>query len=73
MGDSFYEYMLKVWLQGGKREAIFRKMYDRAIDGLHKKLITNSDPNGLTYITELNGMAVDQRMDHLACFIEGES
>lgn len=71
MGDSFYEYMLKVWLQGGKKETILRNMYDRAIDGLHNRMIRKSSPSGLTYIAELVGDAVDQKMDHLACFMGG--
>jgi len=71
MGDSFYEYMLKVWIQGGRRETNLRNMYDRAMDGLHKKLIHKSNPNGLTYIAELNGESVERKMDHLACFMGG--
>ena len=31
--DSFYEYMLKLWLQGGKTEPKFREMYDESIQG----------------------------------------
>jgi hypothetical protein len=71
MGDSFYEYMLKVWLQGGKQETILRNMYDRAMDGLHNRMIRKSFPSGLTYIAELVGDAVDRKMDHLACFMGG--
>lgn len=71
MGDSFYEYMLKVWIQGGRRETNLRNMYDRAMDGLHKKMIHKSNPNGLTYIAELNGESVERKMDHLACFMGG--
>ena len=29
MGDSAYEYMLKLWLQSGKTEDKYRRMYDR--------------------------------------------
>lgn len=50
--DSFYEYMLKLWLQGGKKEPIYRKMYDESIDGLHKSLLKYSEPNGLAYVTK---------------------
>ena len=34
LGDSFYEYLLKTWLQGGKKEKWLRDMYDRAMDGV---------------------------------------
>ena len=67
MGDSFYEYELKIWLQGKKTETMYRDMYHKSIQGLHdEKLKTSS--NGLTYIF------LDQRMnemDHLSCFMGG--
>jgi len=71
MGDSFYEYMLKIWLQGGKVETRYRGMYDKAMDGLHDKLIQKSNPNGLTYIAESNSGKLIHKMDHLVCFMGG--
>lgn len=71
MADSFYEYMLKVWLQGGKKESIYREMYDYAMDGLHEKLILKTNKDGLTYIAELNSGRLNHKMDHLACFMAG--
>lgn len=38
-GDSFYEYLLKVWMQGGRREDRYRKMYDDAMDGVDELLV----------------------------------
>lgn len=46
LGDSFYEYLLKTWLQGGRQEAWLRDMYDRAIEGMIKLLLKTSKPNG---------------------------
>ena len=43
MGDSFYEYLLKVWLQGGKREMKYRRMYDKSINGILDKLVSALD------------------------------
>jgi len=69
--DSFYEYMLKLWIQGGKREKKYRMMYDESMDGLHKILLQHSEPNRLTYIGQnQNDKAIDE-MDHLACFASG--
>eukprot|EP00804_Cyclotella_cryptica_P020928 CCRYP_009260-RD/>CCRYP_009260-RD protein AED:0.11 eAED:0.11 QI:166/0.71/0.87/1/0.85/0.75/8/0/1132 len=48
MGDSFYEYLLKIWLQGGKTEMIYRKMYDKAINGIIDNLVCKR--NQLTYV-----------------------
>ncbi|CAM9184066.1 unnamed protein product [Choristocarpus tenellus] len=66
LGDSFYEYLLKVWIQGGRIEGVFRSMYDKAMDGVAEVL-----SGGLTYLSEWNGSEHQHRMDHLACFVAG--
>ena len=71
MADSLYEYMLKVWLQGGRKEPLYRNMYDRAIQGMHEDLLKTSTPSGLTYIADKNGAIFDHKMDHLVCFMGG--
>jgi hypothetical protein len=71
MSDSFYEYMLKVWIQGGKTEQLYRHMYDKAIDGMHKELLQTSKPSGLVYIADKNWGNMDYKMDHLVCFMGG--
>lgn len=71
MSDSFYEYMLKVWLQGGKTESMYRQMYDKAIQGMHDELLQVSTPSGLTYLADKNGAVLNHKMDHLACFMGG--
>jgi Glycosyl hydrolase family 47 len=71
MGDSFYEYMLKVWIQGGKTEPMYRAMYDKAIDGMHNELLQKSTPSALTYIADQTNGQLEFKMDHLACFMGG--
>jgi len=71
MADSFYEYLLKCWLQGGKKETKYREMYDKAMDGVHNQLLFTSKPDGLTYIADKSGGNVNHKMDHLACFMAG--
>jgi hypothetical protein len=71
MGDSFYEYLLKIWLQGGKKEAKYRRLYDRAVKGMMDKLVHLSRPNYLTYVAELKNGMVRHKMDHLSCFLGG--
>ena len=68
---SFYEYMLKCWLQGSKTEDMYRSMYDDSMDGVHKLLAQKSTPSGLSYIADLNGGNLDHKMDHLVCFMGG--
>ncbi|CAB9523080.1 oligosaccharide 1,2-alpha-mannosidase [Seminavis robusta] len=72
MADSFYEYMLKVWIQGGKVEPMYRDMYDKAMQGMHDELVKRSDPSGLLFLADkMNGNRYDDKMDHLVCFMGG--
>lgn len=69
LGDSFYEYMLKVWLQGGRKEDSYRKMFDDAMDGMMKKLLQKSKPSGMLYVADLENGHINHKMDHLVCFL----
>ncbi|KAL7530357.1 hypothetical protein ACHAXR_009943 [Thalassiosira sp. AJA248-18] len=71
MGDSVYEYMIKVWVQGGKKEPMYREMWDKAMMGMHEQLIQKSTPNGLTFIADRVSGHIDRKMDHLVCFMGG--
>lgn len=71
LGDSFYEYLLKVWIQGGKKEKWLRDMYDRAMDGAINKLLMASSPSGLAFLSDWNGQTNFRKMDHLVCFMPG--
>ena len=68
--DSFYEYMLKLWLQGNKKEDKYRDMYDRAIDALHTWLLKETKQK-LWIIGELKGNHFRHHMEHLTCFMGG--
>lgn len=67
LGDSFYEYLLKAWLQSGKSDEDMRSMYVDAMDTVIKKLIQKSN-GGLTYFAEMKFGRLEHKMDHLACF-----
>eukprot|EP00533_Pseudo-nitzschia_delicatissima_P010188 CAMPEP_0116091478 /NCGR_PEP_ID=MMETSP0327-20121206/7527_1 /TAXON_ID=44447 /ORGANISM="Pseudo-nitzschia delicatissima, Strain B596" /LENGTH=564 /DNA_ID=CAMNT_0003582833 /DNA_START=217 /DNA_END=1911 /DNA_ORIENTATION=+ len=69
--DSFYEYMLKIWLQGGKTEARYREMYDESIQGMHDHLLTVSTPSELVFIADQVNGEMNYKMDHLVCFMGG--
>jgi hypothetical protein len=71
LGDSFYEYLLKVWIQGGKKEKWLRDMYDKAMDGAINKLLMSSTPTGLAFFSDWNGFSNFRKMDHLVCFVPG--
>lgn len=71
LGDSFYEYLLKMWLQGGRKEQWLRDMYDRAMDGAVKLLLKQSHPSKLSFLSDYNGRSNFYKMDHLVCFMPG--
>ena len=71
MGDSTYEYMIKMWVQGGRTEQKYRDMWDKSMDGMHEILLQKSSPNELTYIADSKNGRIDHKMDHLACFMGG--
>lgn len=71
-GDSYYEYLLKQYLQTG--EDIYLDMYKESFEGINKYLISKSHPSGLTFIGERpEGISgpMSNKMDHLVCFFGG--
>ena len=62
LGDSFYEYLLKVWLQGGRAEPMYRRLYDAAMVGMEAKLLKHSRPSGLAYVADWNGANVEHKV-----------
>ncbi|XWS16619.1 hypothetical protein CRYUN_Cryun34aG0105600 [Craigia yunnanensis] len=72
MGDSFYEYLLKVWIQGNKTSSLkfYRDMWETSMKGL-LSLIRRSTPSSFAYICEKNGDSLTDKMDELACFAPG--
>lgn len=73
-GDTYYEYLIKQYLQTNKTEDIYKTMYDESLSGIKKHLLGHSEPNKLTFIGELeNGVGgpLSSKMDHLVCFVGG--
>jgi len=71
LGDSFFEYLIKVWVQGGRKEAMYRRMYDAAMAGMTSILLKRSSPSNLAYIADYDGLNTQDKMDHLVCFVPG--
>ncbi|KAM6048206.1 endoplasmic reticulum mannosyl-oligosaccharide 1,2-alpha-mannosidase [Chlamydotis macqueenii] len=69
--DSYYEYLLKQWIQGGKKENELLEDYMRAIEGVKKHLLQRSQPKKLTFVGELAHGHFSAKMDHLVCFLPG--
>lgn len=71
-GDSYYEYLLKQYLQTGER--VYWNMYRESVDGVKKHMLGKLYPSGLTFIGELEngiGNGLLSKMDHLVCFYGG--
>ncbi|GMT29871.1 hypothetical protein PFISCL1PPCAC_21168, partial [Pristionchus fissidentatus] len=71
MADSYYEYLLKKWLIGGKKEKIYKQRYDDVIKAMEAKMLHTSEQDKLVYFAELNGQTAVHQMEHLACFSAG--
>ncbi|KAJ1767506.1 mannosyl-oligosaccharide alpha-1,2-mannosidase [Coemansia sp. RSA 1813] len=75
-GDSYYEYLLKQWLQTRQTESRFRTEYDAAMEGVKKYLAAVSPGQKMTFIGELlsprsTSPVFSPKMDHLVCFLGG--
>ncbi|GAB0136637.1 hypothetical protein EsDP_00004932 [Epichloe bromicola] len=73
-GDSYYEYLIKQYLQTNQQEPIYEQMWNESLEGVRKHLITYTEPSGYTIIGErpsgLDGY-LSPKMDHLVCFMPG--
>lgn len=73
-GDSYYEYLIKQYLQTSKEEPVYLTLWDEALLGVQKHLITYSRNANLTILGERpEGLqkAIFPKMDHLVCFMPG--
>ncbi|KAG2035675.1 glycoside hydrolase [Suillus americanus] len=79
-GDSYYEYLLKQYLQTNQTELVYREMYATAMTGIHTHLVQRGLSSQLLYIAELNpertqngeiGWRLTPKQDHLVCFLGG--
>ncbi|KAM3874595.1 LOW QUALITY PROTEIN: endoplasmic reticulum mannosyl-oligosaccharide 1,2-alpha-mannosidase [Diretmus argenteus] len=69
--DSYYEYLLKQWIQGGKTEDDLLEDYLQAVEGVKKHLLRQTGPSRLTFVGELSHNRFVPKMDHLVCFLPG--
>ncbi|KAG8908765.1 mannosyl-oligosaccharide alpha-1,2-mannosidase [Tulasnella sp. 403] len=85
-GDSFYEYLLKQYLQTDRSELVYRSLYDDAMAAVHEHLRRETPQNKLVYVAELQpdlrsvtrdsrpeeiGWRLEPKQDHLVCFLGG--
>lgn len=72
-GDSYYEYLLKQWIQTGRKPGDFLiEDYKTAVDGVLSQLVRKTPKEHHVYIGELiNGKDFKAKMDHLTCYFPG--
>lgn len=70
MGDSYYEYLIKQWIQSGKKEDRLKDTWKRAMNEMMDQMVVKTK-GGLSFLAELEGGQQRMRMDHLACFVAG--
>ena len=65
LGDSFYEYMLKLWLFTGKEADGYRRMYEESSTGAINRLVQTSK-SGYRYLAQMGkGGGITTKMEHL--------
>ncbi|CAK7566963.1 MAG: mannosyl-oligosaccharide alpha-1,2-mannosidase [Sporothrix epigloea] len=73
-GDSYYEYLIKQYLQTNKNEPVYQEMWNEALAAVRKHLVTYTENHQYTIIGERpDGLlhALSPKMDHLVCFMPG--
>jgi endoplasmic reticulum Man9GlcNAc2 1,2-alpha-mannosidase len=73
-GDSYYEYLIKQYLQTRGGEPVYKQLWDEALTGIKKYLITWTKNSNLCIIGERpNGLQYEltPKMDHLVAFMPG--
>ncbi|XP_067012177.1 endoplasmic reticulum mannosyl-oligosaccharide 1,2-alpha-mannosidase isoform X2 [Anabrus simplex] len=72
-GDSYYEYLLKQWIQTGRTLDYLRDDYLEAIEGAMKHLTKRTPQNKYLFVGELlaGGRDFKPKMDHLTCYLPG--
>ncbi|KAF7544765.1 hypothetical protein G7Z17_g9710 [Cylindrodendrum hubeiense] len=73
-GDSYYEYLIKQYHQTNNQEPIYRELWDEALQGVRKHLVTYTENSQFTIIGERPhglGKPMTPKMDHLVCFMPG--
>ncbi|ODQ63349.1 family 47 glycosyl hydrolase, partial [Nadsonia fulvescens var. elongata DSM 6958] len=73
-GDSYYEYLLKQYLQTNCTESFYKTMYDESVRGIQNHLLGHTAISHNLYLGERpHGIKgeLSNKMDHLVCFMGG--
>ncbi|XP_071544864.1 endoplasmic reticulum mannosyl-oligosaccharide 1,2-alpha-mannosidase isoform X1 [Panulirus ornatus] len=72
-GDSYYEYLLKQWIQTGRTKDYLRDDYNESVSGMEHYLAARTEPSNLLFFGELHGSSKNfvNKMDELTCYLPG--
>uniref|UniRef100_A0A336N1H2 alpha-1,2-Mannosidase n=1 Tax=Culicoides sonorensis TaxID=179676 RepID=A0A336N1H2_CULSO len=70
LGDSFYEYLLKIWIQSGYKDNEMREMFVNSMSSVIDRLVRKTK-SGYTYISSLTKSRLNNVMEHLTCYTGG--
>ncbi|KYQ90097.1 glycoside hydrolase family 47 protein [Tieghemostelium lacteum] len=70
MGDSFYEYLIKMWIYYDKQEDQWQRMYMESTDSVIKHMYKVSG-KGHGYIPNYSNGRSNTNQEHLTCFAGG--
>ncbi|KAG8936383.1 mannosyl-oligosaccharide alpha-1,2-mannosidase [Tulasnella sp. 418] len=81
-GDSYYEYLLKQYIQTNRTELVYRDMYDESMTAIHSTLVQVTPTGKLTYTSELHPATKGElhevaewklvpKQDQLVCYMAG--
>eukprot|EP00887_Chlorella_sp_A99_P007758 scaffold20.g7758.t1 len=71
-GDSYYEYLLKYWLLGGRQEEHWRERWERSVDDAMARLLIQTGNASRAYAGEEHGGTKSHILPHLACWYPGK-
>ncbi|KAI9229088.1 MAG: glycoside hydrolase family 47 protein [Piptocephalis tieghemiana] len=69
--DSFYEYLLKQWLQSNGTDDRALQMHYRTSRGIEELLLQRTPESHLLYMSDVQSGIPTYSMEHLACFYAG--
>lgn len=73
--DSYFEYLVKAWVQGGAREPRYWQLFAEVVDGI-SGLASYTSRNGHLIVRDIlpdrqGKTDFNHKMDHFACYIPG--
>jgi len=71
LADSFYEYLLKLYLLTGMKDRRVLGMYNRAVDSMIGNLVLRTPDDTTAYLAEFKDGELRREMEHLSCFVPG--